>query len=120
MSGGETGYPVGEMVQPPAFSNGTEHHMWENEYCNRCIHEKAFRAGDASAGCELALLAFMHEPVPAWIYTDKPWPLHVHCLKFSPDDGEPPTYLPRPTPQIPGQLSFADVLEPSLAGRKRP
>ena len=104
---------AGDVVEPPAFPNGTSFRMWQSQYCNRCWHDRMARPphNRPEDGCELILLGMMHEVVPQWIQTDADLPpANVHCTKFTPDDGggddEPRFPKPRPTPK--NQLPLFD------------
>lgn len=99
---------LGESVDPPAFSNGTEHRMWEANYCNNCWHDRKAREGKYEDGCELIAMAFAGLKVDQWVYTDRMWPAHVHCLKFTPDDDGPDAGPPVPKPPPPGQACIFD------------
>jgi hypothetical protein len=98
---------VGETVEPPAFSNGTMFRDWQEEYCERCWHDREFRRTE-EGGCDLLVLALCREPIPQWVYTDKPWPLHVHCIQFTPDDDGPDSGPPVPQATPPGQEVMFD------------
>lgn len=95
---------IGETVDPPAFSNGTEWEMWSANYCDRCWH-------DRKQDCELIALGFAHLEVPQWVYTDRFWPAHVHCIKFTPTDEGPDEGPPTPRPVPPGQTVLIDPSE---------
>lgn len=102
----------------PAFSNGTEGHAWEANWCARCTRDAPFRNGLKGArGCPLLLVA-LHDRTPAeWL--EQPWRQvqgrpegetapslgdTYHCIEFrAPGDGggEP---RPKPTPRDQGVL----------------
>lgn len=78
---------AGDMVDPPAFPNGTSHRMWEGLYCQTCWHDSEFRDGSSDVGCRLIALGFVHEPVEQWVETDE-YPnavSGVHCTRYTPD-----------------------------------
>lgn len=99
---------VGQTVEPPCWSNGTEYSMWEANWCGRCWHDRAARKGEFENGCVLIALGMLGDEVPQWVYSDKPYPMHVHCLQFTPDDNGGDEGIPTPEPTPPGQEAMFD------------
>lgn len=98
-----------------AFSNGTEGECWTANWCDRCAHEKKYRAtGNPKHCCQIYNVALGHEPrvTPAeWIdQADPVSGLHrlgdqYHCMYFRPEDDPGPSE-PKPIPDPPGQLGM--------------
>lgn len=105
---------IGQVVEPPAFSNGTAYYDWENAWCGRCWHDRAAqRHGRFEDGCELIALGMAHERVEQWVYDrvrygDREW-VDVTCTKFTPDDDGPDEGPPSPKPTPPGQGQMFDA-----------
>lgn len=104
------------------FSNSTEGECWTANWCDRCVHDKAFREGKASTGCDLMLIALCGKTPAEWMRQDG-FRLgdQYHCIEFrDEDDGPPPPTEPEPTPPGQGELfpmgeyvgtrMFADVV----------
>jgi hypothetical protein len=91
------------------FSNGTEGECWTANWCGRCVHDKAFREGKASTGCDLMLIALCGKTPVEWMRQDG----HrlgdqYHCIEFR-DERDGPKDPPKPPPQIPGQGLLFDA-----------
>lgn len=93
---------LGDTVEPPAFSNGSEFDIWQANWCDRCWHDREARKGNFESGCELIALGLAHQSVPQWVET-LPAEGWVRCLKFTPDDGGGDEGPPVPHPVPPGQ-----------------
>ena len=95
-----------------AFSNGTEFYGWLDNWCERCIHDKAARQGRYEDACAILTLAICGEGTPIeWL--DGPRDEHdrysladrYHCIEFRDEnEGPPPRTEPLPTPPGQGEL----------------
>lgn len=90
----------------PAFSNGTEGHAWEANWCHRCVHDAPFRNMGKGTGCPILAVALLGDKTPAeWF--EQPWGERgprlgdrYHCIEFrTPGEG---CSAPRPQPEPPG------------------
>lgn len=96
---------LAEANDTPAFSNGTEGHAWEVNWCDQCVHDAPFRNMGKGTGCPILSVALLGKTPSEWF--EQPWGEHgprlgdqYHCIEFRPPggggDGEP---RPRPEPR---------------------
>ncbi|MEW1754106.1 hypothetical protein [Streptomyces angustmyceticus] len=101
-----------EARNEPAFSNSDEGLGWMENWCGRCIHDKAQRAETPTGpGCPLVMVALMGRRPIQWL--DGPRDEHgrysiadqYHCVEYRHEDDGPAE--PQPIPDPPGQLTLA-------------
>lgn len=107
------------------FSNGTEGHIWQHNWCDRCVNDHEYAHVEPwyepdGAGCPIICDLLLGRANPAMIeMPDGAWP-RWHCMEFrrcscdrGPDD--PPGEEPEP-PVHPGQgaLFDGDALMPGV------
>lgn len=74
---------------PHYFSNGTEHRMWEEYWCDGCVKDHSTHNGepDYENGCPCIAVAFAHLPVEGWVldnrYATNPV-MRVRCSFYEP------------------------------------
>ena len=84
------------------FSNGTEGMCWQENWCDRCIHDKPFRDDDPGNGCPLLMVAFLGKTPSEWMRQEGNYlGDKYHCIEFRGED-EGPGPEPQPVPDPPG------------------
>lgn len=53
------------------FSNGTEGHAWESNWCGRCLRDAPFRNTGVGSGCPLLRVALSGRTPAEWM--EQPW-----------------------------------------------
>lgn len=89
------------------FSNGTESECWFDNWCHRCVHDRAIRTGKGS-GCPLILVSYEEKTPVEWMRQEG-FRLgdQYHCIYFR-DEDDPGPDEPTPIPDPPGQLTLVD------------
>ena len=90
------------------FSNGSQGYGWMARNCDRCIHDKPARQGDAANGCPLILVALMRKTPAEWLAETEQAQIFADytCVEFR-DEDNPGGAEPEPIPDPPGQLALA-------------
>lgn len=87
------------------FSNGFEGECWEENWCERCVHDQPIRTG-GGPGCPLPLVSYKDKTPAEWLEQDRSrLGDQYHCVYFRPED-DPGPDEPTPTPDPPGQLTL--------------
>jgi hypothetical protein len=98
------------MGRQTAFSNHTEFELWEVNWCDRCLRDKAYRERDQGYGCPiLANVVIDNSIPPEWIeqpFESYPFDAY-HCIEFRPPGWRNPEPQPQPPPQ-PGPGLFPE------------
>lgn len=85
--------------------NGTEGMIFDDEWCERCIHDRKYReTQDGKDGCKIIAAVLMHEVdepeyPPEWVYDSEGYPC---CTAFI-DKGSGDNPTPDPAPFNPDQ-----------------
>lgn len=100
------------------FSNGTEGHAWQANWCDRCLHDQSVRRDDVKPdprnngllGCALMAVALTGKTPSEWLEQDR-FNLgdQYHCIEFRDENDPGPGYEPQPDPPLPGQLVLFDA-----------
>lgn len=107
------------------FSNGTEGHAWQANWCDRCVHDQSVRRDDVKPdprnngllGCALMAVALTEKTPAEWLEQDRVrLGDQYHCVEFRDEDDPGPGYEPQPDPPLPGQLALFDA-EPYVGVR---